>query len=619
MRWTGLVLICVSLVSGQDWRHHGNDAGGMRYSALRQIDRSNVTRLKTAWTWKSGDVSDGKVYPVRSAFEATPLMIGNVLYVVTPFARLVALDAESGRQLWAFDPKLNLQRPYTLFINRGASYWTDGARKRLLYGTLDGRLLSVDAETGRLDTAFGEKGTVYLRPGFADQWPQAGLGITSPPVVYRNLVICGSLVSDGEPFGPPGDIRAFDIRTGKEVWRFHTVPHPGEEGHETWRDDSWRGRGGANAWSLLSLDEKLGMVFVPLTSPAYDFYGGDRKGANLYGNSIVALDAATGRRVWHFQTVHHDIWDYDLPSMPVLVTLRRNGRPVDAVVQATKTGFTFVLDRRTGKPLFDVEERRTPASNLPGEEAWPAQPFPVKPPPFARQGMTPEELTDVTPESRKRCQELMQGAVLGALFTPITETRTVLFPGTNGGSNWPGPAFDPETRTLYVNSMDVGMILRMDRRPEGAQIPWRARAPLPRADRFWDLDRNPCQKPPWAHLTAIDLDRGTFRWRSTLGVVDKLLERGIPPTGTSNLGGPLVTAGGLVFIGATNDARFRAFDKESGKELWVTRLTASAHAAPMTYRGARTGRQFVVIAAGGGNKYNNDYSDELVAFALPER
>jgi quinoprotein glucose dehydrogenase len=615
-RW-GLLIAVPAVLYAQDWRHHGNDAGGSRFSALREIHRGNVTQLQVAWTWKSGDVSDGKSLPVRSAFEATPLAVNGVLYVVTPFNRLVALEGGTGRELWAFDPKLDLRKPYTLYVNRGCSYWTDGRRRRILYGTLDGRLFSIDADTGKPDPAFGREGAVHLRPGFADKWPEARLGITSPPAISRNLVITGSYTSDGEPQGPPGDVRAFDIRTGREVWRFRVVPGPSEFGHDTWGGQSWVDRGGVNAWSLLSVDTKRGIVFLPLTSPSYDFYGGDRPGANLFGNALVALDAATGKRLWHFQTVHHDIWDYDLPAQPVLVDLKRDGVTTPAVVQITKTGFTFVFDRRNGRPLFPIEERPVPPSRIPGEQAWPTQPVPLKPPPFARQGMRREELTTVTPESRRRCEQMLEGATIGSLFTPLGPETTVLFPGTNGGANWPGPSFDPETSTLFVNSMDVGMIFRMDERPAGSVVPYRARSPLPGADRFWDLNKYPCQQPPWAHLTAIDLRSGEFRWRTVLGVIDELTAQGIPPTGTSNLGGSLVTAGGLVFIGATNDSRFRAFDKDSGRELWETRLPASAHAAPMTFRARGSGRQHVVIAAGGGNKYNTVYSDELVAFRLP--
>jgi quinoprotein glucose dehydrogenase len=463
---------------------------------------------------------------------------------------------------------------------------------------------------------FGNEGVVDLRKGVADGFPDKGYGMTSPPVIYKDLVICGSVVPDGDPHGPSGDVRAFNARTGALVWTFHTVARPDEFGGDTWPKDGWKERGGANVWSFMSVDAERGLVFLPLTSPATDFYGGDRKGAGLFGDSLVALDAATGKRLWHFQTVHHNLWDYDLPAQPNLVTVMRNGKAIPAVAQVTKTGFTFVFDRVTGKPLFPIEERKVPASETPGEQAWETQPFPVKPAPYARQGMRPDELTDI-PESRAYCQKLVDGAVFGSLFTPVGLKPTVLFPGTNGGANWGGASYDPETHTVYVNSMDVGMLYQMAKRPEGSEIPYRPRGFGTPNSRFWDKNMYPCQRPPWGFLTAIDLDTGEFRWRSVLGVVDALLAKGIPPTGAPNIGGSLVTAGGLVFIGATNDSRFRAFDKDRGKEIWTVRLPASAHATPMTFTGRKSGKQFVVIAAGGGNKYNHDFSDSLVAYSLP--
>jgi glucose dehydrogenase len=617
MRLFLLALLGAATSAGADWPYYGGDAGGRKYSPLKQINRSNVRRLQVAWKYRTGEISDGTKYPVRSAFETTPLVVGGVMYLTTPFNRLVALDPETGRELWSFDPKIDLNAYYPLLINRGAAFWSDGRESRLFYGTLDGRLFAIDAATGRPASGFGQGGFVDLRQGVADKFPSSGYGMTSPPAVYKNFVICGSFLADGTPRGPSGDVRAFDARTGKLAWRFHTVPREGEFGNETWEKDSWRDRGGANMWSIPSVDVERGIVYVPLTSPAYDYYGGDRKGANLFGDSLVALDAATGRRLWHFQLVHHNIWDYDLPAQPNLVTLLRGGRSVPAVVQVTKMGFTFVFDRVTGKPLFEIEERPVPASEVPGEQAHPTQPFPLKPPPYARQAMSRDELTDVTPESRAFCEKLIDGAVLGSIYTPIGLKPTVLFPGTNGGANWGGASFDPETYTLYVNSMDVGMVFRMVERPEGSDLPYRARGAATPNSRFWDPNLYPCQKPPWGHLTAIDLNTGEFRWRRVLGVIDELVEKGIPPTGTSNLGGSIVTAGGLVFIGATNDSRFRAFDKDTGEELWVTRLPASAHATPMTYLGPKSKRQFVVVAAGGGNKYNKIYADTLVAFALP--
>ncbi len=611
-----ILFVSASLLA-QDWQSWGNDPGGAKYSTLKQIDKRNVAQLKVAWTYRTGDVSDGKTIPVKTAFEATPLMADGVLYFTTPFARLIALDAETGKELWAFDPKLEKDRAANLHINRGAVLWTDGKQKRLFYGTLAGRLYAINAANGHAVDSFGQGGSIDLRVGVADKFPGKGYGMTSPPAIFRNLVICGALTADGEPQGPAGDVRAFDVNTGKLVWTFHTVAREGEFGNNTWAPGSWKDRAAVNPWSILSVDRERGILFLPLTSPATDLYGGDRKGANLFGDSLVALDAATGKRLWHFQTVHHDLWDYDLPAQPVLVTVTRNGKPVPAVAQVTKTGFTFVFDRVTGKPLFDIEERPVPKSEVPGEEASPTQPFPVKPPPFARQSFKREELTTVTPESRAYCEKLIEGAVFGSLFTPIGPRTTVLFPGTNGGTNWGGASFDPETHTLYVNSMDAGMIFKMEKRPDGSIIPYRARGLGSPNSRFWDPKLYPCQQPPWGHLTAIDLDKGEFRWRSVLGVIDDLVAKGIPPTGTVNLGGSVVTAGGLLFIGATNDSRFRAFDKDTGKELWVTRLPASAHANPMTYMGTKSKKQFVVIAAGGGNKYNDTFSDSLVAFSLP--
>ena len=615
---TLIILASPFLLTAQEWKAWGGDAGGSRYSPLKQITRANVAQLKPAWTFHTGDVSDGKGdWPVRSAFEATPLYVDGILYVMTAFNRLVAIDGDTGRQLWAFDPKLDRQRGYNLFTHRGASYWTDGQRKRLLFGTIDSRLFSIDAATGQPDAAFGQQGSLDLRAGVAEGFAGKGYGMTSPPAIYQNLVICGAWTADGEPQGPSGDIRAFNITTGKLAWRFHTVPQPGEPGHETWTNTkSTQQRGGVNSWSVSSVDTERGIVFVPLTSPAYDYYGGDRPGANLYGDALLALDAATGKRLWHFQTVHHNIWDYDLPAQPSLVTVRRNGQLIPAVAQVTKTGFVFVFDRVTGKPLFDIEERAVPPSTVPGEQAHPTQPFPVKPAPFARQSMKPEEIAHLYPEHEKFCAEVINDAKFGALYTPIGLDRTILFPGTNGGTNWGGASFDPETRTLYVNSMDAGMTMQLVPGREGAALPYRTQSARTPNGRFWDNNLYPCQAPPWGHLTAINLDTGEFRWRSVLGEYDALTKRGIPPTGTPNLGGSLVTAGGLLFIAATNDGRFRAFDKDTGRRLWETRLPASGFANPMTYTSKKTKRQFVIIAAGGGNKYSTEFSDALVAFAL---
>jgi quinoprotein glucose dehydrogenase len=612
-----LTLLTYSLLLlAHEWRYYGGDAAGTKYSVLDEINRSNVHQLRPAWVFDTGDFSDGTRYPGRSAFETTPLVVDGLMYLASSFHRLFALDAETGSVLWQFDPRFDRSTRVTLYFTRGVTYWSDGKRKRILLGTQEGRLYAIDAATGKPDSAFAADGMLDLRAGIADKYPRTPYGLTSPPAMCRDTIVTGAWVADGEPQGPAGDIRGFDVRTGRLKWQFHTVPHPGEFGHDTWAGDSWRDRTGVNAWSIMSADEKLGLVYVPLTSPATDMYGGDRPGDNLFGDSLVALDCDTGKRRWHFQTVHHNIWDYDLPAQPVLMTLEREGRKIDAVAQITKTGFVFVFDRATGRPLFDIEERPIPRSPIPGEQTSRTQPFPVKPPAFARQSMRLDELTTVTPESRAECLEKIKGAIVeGDLYRPVTEQPTVFFPGTNGGANWGGGSFDPATGTLYVNSMDVAAFMRLVKRSDEAKIPYRNQG----YGRFWDSNGYPCQQPPWGSLTAIDLNKGEFRWQVRLGEFDELTARRVAKTGTPNLGGSIVTAGGLVFIAATNDSKFRAFDKDTGKELWVTRLPASGHATPITYRGSRSGRQFVAIAAGGGNKYNKTFGGKFVVYALPRK
>ena len=610
LAWT---LFIVGRPLAQEWPHYGGDTGGSKYSPLDSINRSNVGNLKVAWTFNTGDLSDGTIFSARSAFECTPLVIDGIMYLTTPFSRVIALEAETGKQIWSFDPKLDKTRPFDLLINRGVAFGRSGGRARIFLGTLDGRLFALDALTGRPVAGFGKGGAIDLRAGVAEKFPEKSYGMSSPPIVYRDLVICGSRVSDGEPQGPSGDVRAFDARTGRLVWTFHTVPRPGEFGHETWEKDSWIDRGGTNVWSTMSLDEERGIIYLPLTSPSPDRYGGERKGQNLFGDSLVALDARTGRRLWHYQIVHHDLWDWDLPAQPNLVSLHRNGKTIAAVAQMTKMGLLFIFDRVTGEPLNGIEERPVPQTNVPGEETWPTQPFPSTPS-VARQTMTRDEVTSVTPESRRECLDIIDKALLGAVYQPPGLETTVIFPGTNGGPNWGGASYDPRTNHLFVNSMDVGQVLQMVKAPAGNRIAYRSRGIS--QGRFWDSNQLPCQQPPWGTLTSIDLNTGGIRWRVPLGIVEALEARGVAPTGAPNIGGSIVTAGGLVFIAATNDSRFRAFDAETGKEVWCVKLPASGHATPMTFRGRKSGKQFVVIAAGGGNKYNKTYSDALVAYAL---
>jgi quinoprotein glucose dehydrogenase len=614
----------------REWRHWGGTPGGVRFSPLRQIHRGNVARLAPAWSYRTGELALGLAHSAfRAAFSTTPLVARGRLYLSTPSSRVIALDPDTGRELWTFDPQAG--RPVREFnAHRGVTYWeaAPGSERgtcdrRVLTGTVDGRLFALDPETGRPCVDFGQAGFVDLREELQGRWPQdpsfGTIRITSPPVVYRDLVITGYAQQESPGRGPYGDVRAYDVRSGREVWRFHSVPRPGELGNDTWEGESWQDRMGANVWSVMSVDVERGIVFLPIGSPTADFYGGDRKGMNLFGNSLVALDASTGRRLWHFQMVHHDLWDYDLPAQPVLFTFRADGREVPAVAQVTKMGFVYVLDRVTGKPLFPVEERPVPPSEVPGEAAWPTQPFPTKPPPLSRVSLTRDDLSRVTPDSADVCRALFDRSTGGSIFTPTGLKPTIFFPGLHGGGDWGGGALDPETGLFYVAANEDGAVAEMRPTAPGSPLPFRWQ---PRGEDLWFRDANgwPCQAPPWGTLNAVDLSRGEIAWRVPLGVVDELAARGVAKTGVQSLGGGIVTAGGLVFIGATVDRRFRAFDAKTGEELWSYRLPASAHANPITFSG-RDGRQYVVIAAGGGGfsrDLSRTVSDSLLAFALPK-
>lgn len=590
----------VQAENSTDWPNVGNDKGGMRYAKLDQINRQNVKDLKVAWVYHTGDHDPNG----NSTLECTPIVVEGVLYLTTVRMHIVALDAATGNELWRFDPKSG-------GVNRGVAYWSDGrpnGKRRIVVALSNGYMYSLDARSGELDKAFGTGGIVDLRQGLDRDISRFGYGASSAPAIYENLVIVGFLSSEVGP-GAPGDVRAFDVRTGKEAWRFHTVPRPGEFGYDTWPPNSWVDRGGANAWSGMTVDAKNGIVFCGTGSAASDFYGADRIGANLFANCTLALDARTGKRLWHFQTLHHDLWDRDTPCPPVVCTVKQNGRTIEAVAQPTKTGFLFVFDRKTGKPLFPVEERPVPASDLPGEQASPTQPFPIKPPPFSRQEFADEDVSALTPESRDYLLGKIRGYQHGSGYHPPSLQGSVIIPGFHGGATWSGASFDPTTGLLYVNSNNTPWVATM---VKDATLGYNFTG----YNYFKDQNGYPAVKPPWGLLTAIDVSRGEFAWQITLGEFPELTAKGIPPTGTENFGGTIVTSGGLVFIGGTKDEKFHAFDSRTGKRLWEVRLPAGGYATPCTYM--VNGKQYVVIACGGGGKLITKPGDAYVAFALPD-
>ena len=593
------VAICAQDV---DWPHYHADAGATSYSALSHIDRDNVAELEVAWEFNTGDPG--------YAIQCTPVILDGVLYGISATHRIFALDAARGAQLWSFDG-LNGRTPRG--ASRGMAVWRSGDHTRLLVPVMD-RLYALDAETGQPVLDFGDGGHISLRDGLDrpltdDQYVFA----SSPGVVYEDLLVMGSWVGEGPGPAAPGHIRAFDVRTGERAWIFHTIPHPGEYGYETWPPDAWKRVGGVNSWAGMSLDEERGIVYIPTGSASYDHYGGDRHGANLFANSVVALDARTGKRIWHFQTVHHDIWDYDVAAPPVLATITSSEGARDVVAQPTKTGFVFVLDRDTGEPVFPVVERPVPQSNIEGEETWPTQPFPTAPPPHAAQGFTAEDVTDRTEEAAEYVRGLLEAFGESELYSPPDQGGTFVYPQFNGGTDWGGGAFDPQRNWLFVNaSNEPEMTMMVPADPETNHgYPWldTGRQPVVDPDGF------PISKRPWGTLSAVDIQEGTIAWQVPLGTYPELEEQGLPPTGTFNMGGPIATAGGVVFIGASMDERFRAYDSDTGEVLWTYQLPAGGYATPATYM--VDGEQYVVIAAGGGGKPGTKRGDAYVAFKLP--
>ena len=667
----------------QDWPVWGGSPENQHYSSLAQINRSNVKRLQVAWTYDTGE---------KGGLQTSPLVVGRVLYGLSPTQKVFAVDATSGKLLWNFDSGVKGMQP-----DRGVAYWSSGDDKRILVGVMN-FVYALDATTGKPIPTFGTNGRVDLQENLGREAQFQSISLTSPGVVYKDLIIVGGRNPETLP-APPGDIRAYDVRTGKLRWSFHTIPHPGEFGYETWPKDAWKTSGAANNWAGMALDVRRGAVYVPTGSAASDFYGADRVGDDLFANCLIALNAETGERIWHFQGVHHDLWDRDFPSAPVLVTLQHDGKPLDAVVQTSKQGFVYLFDRATGKPLVPIEYRKYPASNLPGEVAAPEQGLPTSPAPYARQMLTEDMLTTRTPEAHQWALDRFRVSLHEGQFVPFQVGReTILFPGFDGGAEWGGPAVDPETGIVYINSNEMAWRASLfeDKGERGAKaiylsqcavchgenmhgappdIPALAgignsRSPADLATtirggkgrmpgfpnlqedqlnalvdflltgenkelsssspqlpamkyrltgyrRFLDPDGYPAIAPPWGTLNAIDLNTGQYKWKINLGEYPELAAKGMKNTGSENYGGPVVTAGGLLFIGATNyDKKFRAFDKATGDLLWETTLPFAGNATPVTY--SIDGRQYVVIAAGGGKDPKSGSGGVYVAFSLPE-
>ena len=668
----------------QDWPAYGGSPEANHYSNLTEINRGNVKQLKVAWSYDTGE---------SGGLQTSPIIVGGVLYGLTPSQKVFALNAATGKELWKFDSGIGGTQP-----DRGLAYWSGEAGDRVLVG-VSNFLYALDASTGKPIAAFGSQGRIDLRENLGREPALAqSIYLTSPGIVYKDLIIVGGRNPESLP-APPGDVRAFDVRTGKLRWAFHTIPHPGEFGYETWPKDAWKTSGAANNWAGMALDSKHGIIYVPTGSAAFDFYGADRLGSDLFANCLLALNAETGERIWHFQAVHHDLWDRDFPAPPVLLTVKRDGRDIDAVAQTSKQGFVFLFDRANGKPLFPIESRKYPSSDMPGEVVVSEQQLPIRPAPFSRQLLTEDLLTNRTPEVHQWAVERFRKFRSEGQFVPFTVGRdTVIFPGFDGGAEWGGAAVDPETSFIYINANDIAWTGALAENTAGnsgrgiyqsqcaschggnlngippsfpsladvgdrltpQQIAGTVKSgkgrmpgfpnlsedqlfalisfvtsgeskepassgPAPAGmkyrltgyRRFLDPDGYPAVVPPWGTLNAIDLNTGECVWKIPLGEYPELSAKGIHNTGTENYGGPIVTKSGLLFIGATNfDKKFRAFDKATGELLWETTLPFSGNATPATYK--VNGRQFVVIAAGGGKDAKSVSGGVYVAFALPE-
>jgi quinoprotein glucose dehydrogenase len=590
------------------WRDYSGSADSAQYSALRQVNRSNVSQLRIAWQFPTGD---------GAKYSFNPVVVDDLMYVLAKGPSIVALNASTGIEVWRYSPAPDTK----LITSRGINYWEskDRSDRRLLFSS-NHFLHAIDARTGKPILSFGENGSVDLKQGLGrDPKTIALVQSTTPGRVFEDLLILGSATNQG--YGSaPGDIRAFDARTGKVVWTFHTIPHPGEFGYETWPKDAWKTVGGANVWGEMSLDAKRGILYAPTASAKYNFYGADRLGANLFGDCLLVLDARTGKRLWHFQMVHHDIWDYDDATAPKLLTVHHDGKTIDAVAQVSKQGFVWVFDRVSGQPLWPIEERRVPASDMPGEKAWEMQPFPTKPPPFARQTFTVDDLSPfLSPQDRARFRDEILSARNEGLFTPPARRGTIQMPGNNGGANWGGAAVDPAQGLLVVVSKDLPSLLKLEAKGKPATDDAEARY----ESGFGFMiasDGLGAIAPPWTSMTAYDLNQGTIKWKIPLGEVPELAAKGFKNTGTHYPKvGPVVTAAGLIFTG-TRDRKVRAFDIESGKVLWEKELDAALEGMPAVYEIG--GKQFIVFCAaaqvGLTPATQVPIRGAYVAFALPD-
>ena len=600
------VPLAVLFAQASDWPMRDGDAGGRRFSTLRQITPANVSRLQKAWEFDTG----------TGNLQLTPVVVGGVMYIAAGTS-VWALVPETARILWTFNAPDAVSR-------RGIAYWPgDRATPARIISGVGDKMVALDAKSGTPVAAFGSAGYVDLTQGIGGD-VDGRVSLVSPPTIFKDIVITGGNNGEQSPsLGLYGDIRGWDVRTGRMLWSFHTVPRAGEPGVETWEGESWKNRSGTNTWSFFTVDVERGIVYAPTGSPTSDYYGGDRKGDNLYGNSVVALDATTGKLKWYRQIIHHDLWDFDLPAAPTLVDVNRNGRTIPSLALVTKTNMLFILNRLTGEPIYGIEERPVPKSTVPGEASSPTQPFPVKPPPIGRIDFDPgKDFYALTPEHEAFCRDLWtkNNLYTQGPFTPAGVDRfMVTFPSTIGGGNWNGVAFDPTLGLAITNVMNIGQVGKMqqgrDRSGNSGYVrttPWGG--PV---GRFWNpANKIPCSAPPFGELVAVNVNTGDIAWHVPLGFIDELKAKGFGDTGALNMGGPIVTATGLVLVGASNDRRFRAFDSKTGKQLWETELEASAHSVPMTFLG-KDQRQYIVVAAGGGSFLASASGTKVVAFALP--